>query len=57
MLLSNIPKLICVYCNIFINSVLGTAFLNEKAANKVQGVPYKNLKIGIAKEKWNNEKR
>lgn len=57
MLLSNIPKLICVYCNIFINSVLGTTFLNEKAANKVQGVPYKDLKIGVAKEKWTNEKR
>ena len=30
---------------------------NAKPAEKVKGIPYSNLKIGVTKEKWVNEKR
>lgn len=30
---------------------------NAKASEAIAGIPYKNLKIGVGKEKWTNEKR
>lgn len=28
-----------------------------KPSESIKGIPYKNVKIGVGKEKWNNEKR
>lgn len=30
---------------------------NAKPSEAIAGIPYKNLKIGVGKEKWTNEKR
>lgn len=48
------------FFNYFFSFPADTAYLNEKStktSDKISGIPYKNLKIGVAKEKWTNEKR
>lgn len=39
---------------------LGSAILceqNAKPSESIKGIPYKNLKIGVGKEKWTDERR
>lgn len=46
--------------SVFPNVTLGSSSLFEKSAKpseSIKGIPYKQLKIGVGKEKWTDEKR